>query len=255
MAITMFKFVNTISFVGMVAINALAVLLPINGMDTGRISDLYPSLFTPAGFTFGIWSVIYFWLFTFVVAQWFYDAKPYYENLSRLFILSCIANMTWIIAWHYLLPGVALMIMLILLVVLIRIFLLIREHALSVKEKILFQLPFHVYLGWISVATIANTAAVLVNWHWGGALLSQQVWTIILLVIAALLSLLMLLPFSAVFYSLVTVWALYGIFARWRGVVSNTIGEVAFYLMLILLFAIAVSIFVQLINFRSRSSV
>jgi benzodiazapine receptor len=246
---------NSIVFFGMVAVNALAVLLPINGMNTGQISDLYPSMFTPSGFTFGIWSLIYLWLLVFVIAQWFYAGKTYYKNLSWLFILSCLANMLWIVAWHYLLPAVSLVIMTILLFALVRIFLMFQDYSLSVKEKIFLQFPFHVYLGWISVATIANVATVLVNRQWEGTPLSTEAWTIIMLVIATLLSLWMTIRFKAIFYSLVTLWALYGIFSRWKGNVEIRIDEVAMYSGLLIAVAIVVTIISQLIQQGNRTNV
>jgi hypothetical protein len=231
----------TVGFIGMVAMNALAVLLPINGMDTGTISNLYPSLFTPAGFTFSIWSLIYLGLLVFVVAQWFYADKVYLTRLLQLFGLSCAANMLWIVAWHYLLPGIALIIMLALLLLLILIFLHLQDQPVTTKEKVLLQLPFHVYLGWISVATLANVAAWLVSMKWAGGPFTQESWTMALLVMATLLSLWMTIRFHAYFYSAVTVWALYGIFSRWSGGAHPMIATIAFYSALMIVGAMAVT--------------
>ena len=231
---TIWKSLVSIFFLGMVSINALAVLLPINGQSTGAISDLYPNGFTPAGFTFGIWSVIYLWLLVFVVAQWFFAHKLFYKELSLNFVLSCMANLLWILAWHYLLPWLALVIMLVLLVILMRIFLLMEKHSLDATDKFLLQYPFHVYLGWISVATIANTAAALVSIPWLGAPFTQSSWTISMLIIATGLSMFMVIRFKSVFYSMVTVWALYGIFSRWRASTENLIGEVSLALIVFL---------------------
>ena len=50
---------NTITFILMVTVNALANLLPLNGLTTGEVSDSYPNLFAPAALTFSIWGVIY----------------------------------------------------------------------------------------------------------------------------------------------------------------------------------------------------
>lgn len=238
------KFINTVAFVAMIVINTMAVVLPINGQSTGAISDLYPSLFTPAGFTFGIWSIIYFWLLVFVVAQWFYTHKPFYTKLSFYFLISCLANLCWIIAWHYLLPWLALAIMLVLLAVLTKIFLLLQRKDLSISEKFLIQFPFHVYLGWISVATIANVSAALISLPWYGAPLSEDVWTICMMVVATLLSMFMAIKFNAVVYSTVTIWALFGVFSRWRANTDNIIGEFSAALMVLLAFVLALRLVV-----------
>ena len=87
---------NFLGLVLVLTLNALANALPINGMNTGQISDLYPSLFTPAGFTFSIWGIIYLLLIIFGVAQFFIKDQHYYKELSLWFMLSCIANASWI---------------------------------------------------------------------------------------------------------------------------------------------------------------
>ena len=235
----------------MVAVNMLAVLLPINGMNTGQISDLYPSWFTPAGFTFGIWSVIYLWLLVFTIAQWFYANRSYYKDLSILFIASCMANLAWIVAWHYLLPEVALVIMLILLFLLLKIFSLLSQQKLKGWESFFIQYPYQVYLGWISVATIANVSAVLVNLHWYGSPFSQESWTVTVLIVAVLLAMTMIIRFRAVLYSFVTVWALYGIFVRWKDDSQNIIAETSFVLIVLLMLTI-VSTFVYTFFIQKR---
>lgn len=248
---TFLKLMTVVAFIGMITINALAVLLPLNGQDTGQISDLYPSYFTPAGFTFGIWSLIYLWLLVFVVAQWFYSGKSYYNKLVQYFLASCLANMAWIIAWHYLMPWVALAIMLVLLTTLAKIFVLLNNQTLNLAERLTLQFPFHIYFGWISVATIANTAAALVSVPWYGSPLSQDFWTITMLVIAALLSGWMSLRYKAFLYSLVTVWAFYGIAARWHDNTNSIIDDVAFYFILILVATSAMQLFKILKRHRS----
>ena len=87
----------------MVTVNALANILPINGVTTGELSDAYPSLFTPAGYVFGIWGLIYLLLVIFVVYQ-ARDAQQHNLRLDALgyaFVVSCVFNIGWIFAWHY----------------------------------------------------------------------------------------------------------------------------------------------------------
>ncbi|MBK7650552.1 MAG: tryptophan-rich sensory protein, partial [Flammeovirgaceae bacterium] len=86
-----FIILNILALVAVLTVNALANILPINGMNTGQISDLYPSLFTPAGFTFSVWSVIYLSLIVFSIAQIKVKDKSYFKELSLWFLLSCVA--------------------------------------------------------------------------------------------------------------------------------------------------------------------
>lgn len=211
---------NILGLVLVLVINALANALPINGYNTGELSDLYPNLFVPAGFTFAIWGVIYLLLSAFV----FYQARPLWNSTAQApevgligywFFLSCLANASWILAWHYRQVFLSLLIMLFLLTSLIMIYrrLQIGLMAPTPARKWLVHLPFSVYLGWITVATIANTTALLVNWGMAGFLLGESVWTGVMLLIATSFGLFFLLKRKDVPYALVLIWAFYGIMA------------------------------------------
>ncbi len=208
---------NVLAFAIVIAVNALANLLPINGMNTGAVSALYPSLFTPAGFTFSIWSIIYLLLLGFVCLQWRLREQPFFRTLSVWFLISCAANATWIIAWHYLYVTTSLVIMLVLLLSLIRLFLVLQPQKFSTIETLLVRVTFTAYFSWICVATIANFSAVLVAMHWSGYPLSAAAWTMILILVATLLSVFITLRYNASAYVLVTIWALFGIYSRWAG--------------------------------------
>ena len=133
---------NIVALVAVLTVNALANILPINGMNTGQISVLYPSLFTPAGFTFSIWSVIYLLLIVFAIGQFKIKEQPYFKELSMWFLLSCFANASWILVWHYLLTTASVAVMLLLLYSLTRIFLLLTANQLSKTEWFVIKLPF-----------------------------------------------------------------------------------------------------------------
>lgn len=224
---------QTIAFVGVLVVNTLANTLPINGMNTGQVSALYPSFFTPAGFTFGIWSVIYLLLLIYVIAQWWMNTKPFFHELGKWFLISCVANGSWIIAWHFLFPGLALGIMLVLLYSLGRIFRLLHTEELSGRDWFLYKLPFDIYLSWICVATIANTSIWFIHLSWHGAPLAEETWTVVMLGVAALLSIVVTWRFKTVAFSTVTVWALYGIYVRWQGQDGTLISSTALILILV----------------------
>ncbi|MBI3219568.1 MAG: hypothetical protein HYZ44_08655 [Bacteroidetes bacterium] len=209
-------FGNVLALTVVLTVNALANILPINGMNTGQISDMYPSLFTPAGFTFSIWSVLYLFQIGFVIAQFSIKDKPYFKELSLWYLVSCVANSSWILVWHYLLTSASLVVMLVLLFSLTRIFLLLQNQSFERKAEWFFiKLPFVFYLSWICVATIANTSALLLSFDWHGGFLSEEIWTIVLLLIATALGLIIAFRFQEPVFLLVLMWAFFGIYMRW----------------------------------------
>jgi len=211
---------NTLAFFATIVVNTLAVSLPLNGKSTGELSDMYPNLFVPVGLTFSIWGVIYLLLLFFIIYQLFIafgksDDKPLVNKISIWFLLSSIANCSWIFAWHYMLPGLALVIMLILLFSLIKIYLVLNNiEFTSVYLKYLIQPCFSIYLGWITVATIANTTAVLVGLGWDGGSIGQVGWTIIMISVATIMGIYFTLIKKDLPYTLVILWALYGIYLK-----------------------------------------
>ena len=205
--------INLLVFIMVIVVNALANILPINGLNTGEVSALYPTLFTPAGFTFGIWSIIYLALFIFSIYQFTLTSQPYFQNLSRWFVISCLANAGWIVVWHHLQPFLSLLIMVLLLVSLVRIFLVVKQTP-SMRHALLVQFPFALYLAWICVATIANVTIVFTSLGWHGQPFSPEIWTVIMTILATGLAVFIALKFYHLAFLLVTAWALFGIYSR-----------------------------------------
>ena len=219
--------VNIAALIVVLTINALANILPINGMNTGQISELYPSLFTPAGFTFSIWSVIYLLLISFSIAQFKIKDRPYFKELSLWFLLSCLANASWILVWHHLFTAASVVVMLLLLYSLTRIFLLLTNNTFSRTEWVTIKLPFIFYLSWICVATIANISTLLISVNWNGGFLSPMYWTMILIGIAAILGLFIAFQFKEPAFLLVLMWAFFGIYSKWIGTDYDMIANTA----------------------------
>ncbi|MBN1697289.1 MAG: tryptophan-rich sensory protein [Spirochaetales bacterium] len=202
-------------------VNFLANALPINGKSTGELSDNISNLFVPAGITFAVWGVIYLLLLLFVIYLIVLlvmknpPELPFLNKVQGLFIISSIANIGWIFAWHYEQILLSFVIMLVLLACLLMLYLQIRKKShfneLSLRDHFFVSLPFSVYLGWITVATIANATAVLVTFKWDGFGLSETFWTIAMLVIAAVVGLLVLLREKDIAYNGVLIWAFLGI--------------------------------------------
>lgn len=204
-----------------IATNALANILPINGYNTGQISAFYPNYFVPAGFTFSIWGIIYLFLLNYSISYTYFtikqrqfpEIKKYLDAITPYYWVTCILNAGWILAWHYLQVGISVLIMLIFLVSLIQIFVIMQKQVLTIKPlyQFLIKTPFSVYLGWISVATIANITALLVHLKWNGFGIDPIYWTLTLISIAILFSIYFIIQFKNIAYPLVVVWALWGI--------------------------------------------
>jgi len=213
---------NLVGFIAMVAVNALAVILPINGLDTGEISDLYLDLFTPAGITFSIWGLIYLLLLVYIIFQikvaWRASKiePTIVDHIGYWFIISAIANIGWIFAWHYrqVLLSLAIMIVLLITLIIIYIKLDIGKYHPSKTERYMVDMPFSIYLGWISVATIANVTTVLLDIGWTGFGLDFKWWTIIAIILALILGLLVVARRRDVFFGLVVDWAFLGIYIK-----------------------------------------
>lgn len=229
-----FQIFNLIGFIATVIVNFLAVLLPIGDMTTQELSDAIPNLFVPAGITFSIWSIIYIFLGLFSIYQIrdiFKEDKiemKFLNDIGYFFILGSLANIIWIFVWHYQLVPLSLIFMIVLLVSLLLIYmkLNIGKSEVSKIEKIAVHIPFSIYLGWISVATIANITAVLVVLGVSGFGLLAEILTIIVIAVVVLITFAMLLLRKDCAYSLVIFWALLGIFIK-QSVANLTIAIVA----------------------------
>lgn len=209
----MFVF-SFLSYIFMITLNALANALPLNGYNTGQLSDFYPNLFVPAGVTFSVWGIIYIFLFLFLYGLFKIKDKQQFFKLSGFYTVSCVLNGLWILAWHYKLIFISLIVMMLLLGVLINIYLTTRSLSKENYSERIIQSAISLYLGWISVATVANVTAFLVAINWGMFGFSEVFWTITMIIIVLLLTLLMLLREKDIIFSLVIMWALWGIIIK-----------------------------------------
>ena len=197
------------------AMNGLANALPLNGQLTGEISNRFKVYFTPAGYVFSIWGLIYLGL----IGLGIYQALPSQRTNPRLrqtgylFAGSCLANIAWLFLWHYEQFPLTLVAMFCVLGSLIAVYLLlgIGQERVSRGESWLIRLPVRIYLGWITVATIANVTILLDWWQWNGWGISPEHWTEIILVVVGIIAGLMSITRRDATYLLVLVWALVGI--------------------------------------------
>jgi hypothetical protein len=199
--------------------NSLANALPLNGRMTGEISDSFNVLFVPAGYVFSIWGLIYIGLIAFTIYHSLpkQAENPRLRKIGWLVALSSLANGSWIYFWHFGRYEITVLVMLILLAALIGVYLRlgIGRTKFSAHEKLLVSIPFSVYLGWITVATIANVTVLLSYLSWDGWGLTDLTWTLIMLAVGVILAGIMAFQRRDAAYLLVLVWAFAGISVRW----------------------------------------
>jgi benzodiazapine receptor len=204
-----------VALIVMIAVNILSNALPFNGLTAGEISDSFDVYFVPAGYVFSIWSLIYLGLIAYAIFQLLPSQRenPRLRRTGWWFVLSSAANSIWLVFWHYGYFALSVVAMLTLLISLIIIYwrLGVGQQSVSQAERWLVHLPFSVYLGWITVATIANITAFLDYVNWNGFGIAPEIWTIIMLVVATAVAGLMAYFRQDIAYLLVLVWAFVGI--------------------------------------------
>ena len=218
---TLLVALNTIGLLVTLVMNTLASVLPLNGLDTGTISDSIPNLFVPAGLTFSVWGIIYTLLIIFIVYQIVLvrkkaDAHDPIIKIGYWFFISCIANSLWIVAWHWQLQLFSIVMMLVLLGSLIIMHTALRSgnEVPTTNRKIAVYIPISVYLGWITVATIANFTSVLVVLGWNRFGLSEVFWTVLVIIVAIIVNVMAVIIRKDIWFALVGFWAILGIYLK-----------------------------------------
>jgi len=212
---------NTIGYIMVIAVNAMASLNMLNGKSPANISEKYSNLFTPAGITFSIWGIIYLSLLGFIIYQlWLAfsgkhqpELEVFMERLRAWWLFTCLANTCWLFTWHYELLPLSMLIMIVLLVSLFAIHMNfnIAIQKVSWPEKLFIHIPFSLYLGWICVATVANIGAL--NVYLGGSGTSIT-WTIFLILICTVTVSLLVIKRKNITIGIVALWALCGIILK-----------------------------------------
>ncbi len=250
-----YSILNFIGFIAVVVVNALAVLLPINNRTTEELSDKYPNLFVPAGITFSVWGIIYLLLFIFIIYQFAVasrrgqEERGIFEKIGLWFFISCIFNVAWIIAWHYEMVWLSLIIMVLLFLSLLIIYVRLGtgRPGIRVSERICVNIPFSVYIGWITIATIANATALLVQINWNRFGLSEQLWAVIVIAVGAVITLATVYSRNDIFYCFVVIWALAGIIIK-RFAEGGTWTSPVIITVIIAIALIGLSVIIQLIR-------
>ena len=198
-----------------ITVNILSNALPFNGLTAPEISASFEILFVPAGYVFSIWGLIYLGLILYAIYQLLPSQRenPRLRKIGWWFVLSSAANCAWLFLWHYGYFPLSVLAMLIILTSLIMIYLGLGPEKGDIPplERWVVHLTFSLYLGWISVATIANISGTLNTVGWGGFGFPPEIWTTIMLAVATILAGLMAYTRQDIAYLLVLVWAFWGI--------------------------------------------
>jgi hypothetical protein len=215
------QWANVVAYVSTLVVNYLANALPLNDLPTDVISDRFEVFFVPAGYAFAIWGLIYLGLGAFTVYQALPSQRqnPALRKIGYWYVISSVANIAWLFLWHYEQFPWTLLAMGTILTSLIVIYQRLGTGRTSVAgaERWLVRIPFSVYMGWISVATIANVTDVLDYVGWSGLGIQPEVWAVIMLGIATALALLMSLLRGDAAYILVFTWAFAAIAVKQAG--------------------------------------
>ncbi len=212
--------VNILAIVITIVVNAIVEIIPVNGVTSKEVSDFYPSLFTPPGYVFSIWSVIYTLLIVFMIYQVLPSQREatYLKPTALFFVLGGLINTSWLILFHY---SYGQPIIYVFTPILIGLFLILMLYTyvklgigsvnVPIKQKIAVHLPISVYIGWVSLAVIANIASVINVIIPGIPSTSQEIWTALVILVALVITMLMLVIRRDAAYGLVVVWATTGI--------------------------------------------
>jgi len=212
---------NVASLVITLLINYGANAFKLNGYSAGDVSDSVPTLFTPAGYVFAIWGVIYTWITIYNIYQVLPKQQDaaFQDRIGWLFVLSSLFNSVWIFTWHFRVFWLSVPLIFAIFGSLLAIYLRlgIGKRTVSKAEKWLVHMPFSIYLGWLSVATIANTSVLLYDLGWSGTGLGAQLATMLVILVGGALGVAMTLRRREVAYPLVIVWAFIGIVVNQMG--------------------------------------
>ncbi len=212
------QLINIIAFITTLVMNFLSTTGKLNNLTPQEISNRLPILFVPANYVFGIWGIIYTLLIAFMIYGSLPSQRenPLFRKMGYWFALSCVANAVWLVCFHYGQYPLSMIAMVALLGCLMLIYTRVGvgKVSLSKRETWLIQIPFSVYLGWITVATVANASYVLFDANWGRFGIDASIWAAVMLVVATGVTLAIVFDRRDIGYTAVIVWALIGIVVK-----------------------------------------
>lgn len=249
-----FQISNAIALVATVIINYLSNTGVFNNETMATISAKYQNLFTPAGYAFSIWGLIYLGLFGFVIFNGPFTKETIQKNqviekVGWWFVISCIVNSFWVIAWLYEYTFITILLMGLLFISLLKIILNTKDELLksSFQTTLFLKLPFYIYSGWVSVALIADVAAYLKKIDWNGFGMSETTWTVLMFCIATIIHLFMIWKRNMPAFGMVAVWALIAI-----AVANKAVNNIVYWSAIIFAIFIFTNVILQFFGLKKR---
>ncbi|MGA0001445.1 MAG: tryptophan-rich sensory protein [Steroidobacteraceae bacterium] len=198
----------------MIAVNTLANTRGLGGVTTGAMSARYDLPFTPAGFVFAIWGLIYLGLLGFTLYQAFV-ASERLAAVRAAYVFTAVANGAWLVFWHHGQLVASQVVMLALLVSLLWIRETLREQPpRSWLERVALDWPMRLYLGWIALATLANLGPVVIYGPSAGLGIDPLGWSLVMVAGVAAWGVSATLRYGDAIPLLVIAWAGWGIAQR-----------------------------------------
>lgn len=211
---------NTIMFILMLLVNLIADFISLNGVKATQILSINPALFSPANYTFFIWSFIFIALGVFTIYQFkAYNGKnkklgAVIMNISIFFLVSAIGNIGWVFALRWNNIPLTIVHLIFIIVALIIAYTRINNSDLPKRDELFFKTPFSIYFGWVTSMFLVDMSVWLQNIGWTGCSISEQTWTILATLLLFIIGLTITYVFNDIAYGLTILWALVGIFVK-----------------------------------------
>lgn len=211
------QIVTLVAIILAFVVNVASNIFPFNGLTIGEISNtLFKEvLIIPANYAFIIWGLIYLGLFAFAIYQVLPSQKndPDLRKIGYFLVIASIAQSIWVylFSFRFFILSVVAMLLILLPLIATYLYLGIGKTPVSRLKKWCVHYPIGVYLGWISVATVVNIASALYFQNWNGWGISAEIWTVIMALVASIISAVITLQNRDITYTGVTIWAMIAI--------------------------------------------
>ncbi len=216
-----FRILNLVSVIIMISANIVFEALPLNGISTAQVSAAHDTILTPPGFTFTIWGLIYLGLLLGGLFQTglFYtkrdaDNPDLIYAVKFLLPVACLADIVWLIMWHYELILLCLIAIVLLWFALLIVYVKLLPEIRTMKERLFMIYPISIFLAWISAASLLNLTIVIHDSSRDMLGLGMIPWGIAILLIVFAICEIFVVRYADYAFGLTGLWVYAGIITR-----------------------------------------